>query len=89
MKKFMTLIFKAFIIINEENFCKGMAVPKSRRSKTKGKIRLANWKRKANDAAKKAFNEAKKVFAKEKKEESPLTDGQTIELEKDISSEEN
>ena len=88
MKKLVTLILAVFIEKNEQSFCNGMAVPKSRRSKTKGKIRLANWKRKANDAAKKAFNEAKKVFAKDKKDESSVEE-ETIEMEKDLNGEEN
>ena len=88
MKKLVALILPVFVELNEQNCSKGMAVPKSRRSKTKGKIRLSNWKRKANDTAKKAFSEAKKVFAKQKKEETPI-DEQVIEMENDTNSEEN
>lgn len=44
----------------------GMAVPKKRRSKAKGKTRLSNWKKKSAIAAKKAYSEAKTFFAKEK-----------------------
>nr|YP_009730849.1 50S ribosomal protein L32 [Cladosiphon okamuranus]QAY81085.1 50S ribosomal protein L32 [Cladosiphon okamuranus] len=43
-----------------------MAVPKKRRSKTKGKVRLSNWKKKGEKAATKAYNAAKTFFAKEK-----------------------
>ena len=88
MKKLVTLILAVFVEENGQTISNGMAVPKSRRSKTKGKIRLANWKRKANGAAKKAFNEAKKVFAKDKKEESAINE-EAIDMEKDLNGEEN
>nr|YP_010922916.1 ribosomal protein L32 [Colpomenia sinuosa]WJZ45232.1 ribosomal protein L32 [Colpomenia sinuosa] len=45
-----------------------MAVPKSRRSKAKGKTRLANWKKKGKKASMLALNSAKTFFQKEKKE---------------------
>jgi ribosomal protein L32 len=47
-----------------------MAVPKKRRSKTKGRIRLSNWKRKSKKAAEKAYSSAKTFFANEKKASS-------------------
>ena len=45
-----------------------MAVPKSRRSKAKGRIRLANWKKKGEKSSRLALNAAKTFFQKEKKE---------------------
>ena len=48
------------------SFSEGMAVPKKRRSKAKGKKRLSNWKRKGQTAATKAYSAAKTFFAKEK-----------------------
>ena len=39
-----------------------MAVPKKRTSKTKRDTRKANWKRKANKAAKKSLSLAKSVL---------------------------
>nr|YP_009694335.1 50S ribosomal protein L32 [Hapterophycus canaliculatus]AXU40752.1 50S ribosomal protein L32 [Hapterophycus canaliculatus] len=45
-----------------------MAVPKSRRSKAKGKTRLSNWKKKGEKASRLALNSAKTFFQKEKKE---------------------
>ncbi len=54
------------IAIPEKIYSEGMAVPKKRRSKAKGKVRLSNWKKKGAVAAKKAYSEAKTFFAKEK-----------------------
>jgi len=51
-----------------ENCSEGMAVPKKRRSKSKGRKRLSNWKNKCAKVAKKAFNAAKTILSKEKKE---------------------
>ncbi|CAN0407683.1 unnamed protein product [Ascophyllum nodosum] len=41
-----------------------MAVPKKRRSKAKGKIRLAIWKGKGNKIASRALSLAKSIFNK-------------------------
>nr|YP_010317772.1 ribosomal protein L32 [Silvetia siliquosa]UNH90210.1 ribosomal protein L32 [Silvetia siliquosa] len=41
-----------------------MAVPKKRRSKAKGKIRLAIWKGKGNKIANRALSLAKSIFNK-------------------------
>ncbi|CAN0361023.1 unnamed protein product [Pylaiella littoralis] len=51
-----------------------MAVPKSKRSKSKVRTRLSNWKKKAATAAKKALNAAKKI-ARKKEKESELSIG--------------
>nr|YP_009736307.1 50S ribosomal protein L32 [Scytosiphon promiscuus]QDM58394.1 50S ribosomal protein L32 [Scytosiphon promiscuus]QDM58537.1 50S ribosomal protein L32 [Scytosiphon promiscuus]QTW91552.1 ribosomal protein L32 [Scytosiphon lomentaria]WAM64632.1 50S ribosomal protein L32 [Scytosiphon lomentaria] len=45
-----------------------MAVPKSRRSKAKGKTRLSIWKKKGEKASRLALNSAKTFFQKEKKD---------------------
>ena len=58
----------------EKTSSEGMAVPKKRRSKAKGKTRLSNWKKKGVVAAKKAYSEAKTFFAKEKKIETATTE---------------
>ena len=58
------------LILVEKSYSNAMAVPKSRRSKSKGRTRLANWKRKSSEIAKKAFNEAKRILAREKVETS-------------------
>ena len=63
------MIIKDFISITiKEDNSNGMAVPKSRRSKLKGRIRLANWKKKAEKTSHLALNSAKAFFQKEKKE---------------------
>lgn len=62
----------------ENNLSEGMAVPKKRRSKAKGKTRLSNWKRKGKTAATKAYNAAKTFFAKEKKAAASIKNEEKI-----------
>ena len=52
----------------KENNCNYvMAVPKKRRSKSKTRVRLSNWKKKGQDAARKALNAAKNALNGKKK----------------------
>nr|QWK42144.1 ribosomal protein L32 [Pseudochorda nagaii] len=44
-----------------------MAVPKKRRSKSKGRTRLANWKSKGRTSAEKALNLAKSIIKERSK----------------------
>lgn len=90
MKSLMQVFSMVLIIIIDQDHSIGMAVPKSRRSKSKGKVRLSNWKRKANSTAKRAFNQAKKIFTTEQKEK--LLNGSeesNIELSKDVGTNED
>ena len=65
-----SLIQRVLSLVNSENNKKEefkmMAVPKKRRSKSKGRTRLSNWKKKAKEVAKKALSAAKNL-GKEKK----------------------
>ena len=71
-----SLISIISIILSKESSSSSMAVPKSRRSKSKGRTRLSNWKKKAATASKKPFNLAKKIVEKEKQPE--------VSIEKDV-----
>ena len=72
------LMVAIVVIIGESSFSEGMAVPKKRRSKAKGKTRLSNWKKKGVNAATKAYNAAKTFFAKEKKAAASLKNDEKV-----------
>ena len=66
------LVVTIAVVVKKNNLSNGMAVPKKRRSKSKGKKRLSNWKRKGNEVRIKAWNAAKTFFARKKKEEASI-----------------
>ena len=68
------------ILKETKSLSKGMAVPKKRRSKSKGKTHLSNWKKKSAKVAQKAFNTAKTIFAKQKRaSEIEVIENETID----------
>ena len=76
--------YRGFGSVIGEKFGKGMAVPKAKRSKSKSRTRLSNWKRKAVDTAKKAFSKAKKAFSKKKIENEKLQSDEQLSNEKEV-----
>lgn len=70
-------------ILKETNaFSKAMAVPKKRRSKSKGKTRLSNWKHKSIKLAKQAINVAKSKLGRDNsKEQIKDPEKEVVEIE--------